>query len=396
MGNSSLQEALNFVNPISFADFEDGSYIHDPFSIGATVLQNLDTKGLDVSNAIDLALVAVPNQDSLGREYCSAQKIREQIYLLKQVSANIHFADFGNLKKGATFNETMFALKEFCSLLFQQGVRVVVIGGDKCLTLSLYKAMCDFKEKINISIVDSHIPLSGNTNDIYPNNYVDQISESNKNKIYNISFLGSQSYFVDHQQLARISELNYENYRLGFIRDFIEEVEPIFRDSDVVSMDLGAVRLIDAPGQKKGSPNGLYTEESCQLSKYAGISDRAMAFALFGYDVEMDNTMNITAMLAAQIIWYFIDGFCNRRIENPQEESPIFNKYLIPIDEIGFPIVFYKSNETDRWWLEINDPIKKKEKEEPGIIVSCSEMDYKKASRNEIPNRWWANFKKIE
>lgn len=395
MGNPNLQEALNFVNTISVNDFVDCSFINDPSSIGSTILQNLDTKGLDTNEPIDIAIIAVPEQGSSEKPYQSAQKIRENLYLLKQITAGLHLADFGNLKMGPSFNETMFALKEFCSLLSSQGTRVIALGPDKRFTLGLYKAMCDFEGGINVTIVDSHIPFSVYSDDIQTNNYIDQILDQKENKIYNLSFLGYQSYFVDQRQIAKISECNYEHYRLGYIRSCMEEIEPVFRDSDVASFDLGAIRLIDAPGQKKGSPNGLYTEEACQLARYAGISDRLRFFALFGYDASMDTNTEVTAMLSAQIIWYFIEGHSNRKKEIPQGDSQEFNKYLIPIDEFGFPIVFYKSNKSDRWWLEIDSSTKQGE-EAQKIIVACSESDYKKASRNEVPNRWWSNFKKIE
>ena len=67
---------------------------------------------------------------------------------------------------------------------------------------------------------------------------------------------------------------------------------------------------------------------------------------------------------------------------------------MVEVDEIGFPIVFYKSNRSKRWWIEVNNPHDEEEKK-VNVIVSCSEDDYLKACNNEIPDKWWLNLKKM-
>ena len=361
--------------------------------MGTSLIRHTDLKPFDFSQRADIVLVGAPDVSNTENPYGGAQKIREQFYQLNQISASHRLADFGNLKMGPNINETRFALKEFAALLFQSNVRLIVMGGNKQLTAGLFKAFNEFEPHVNLSIIDATIPFS-ETDQPDPNNYLDPIFLSDREKLFNLSVVGYQSYFVDQKQINRLTNEYFENYRLGVIRNSIEELEPVMRDSDCVCFNLESVRMVDAPGQHGCSPNGLYTEETCQLSRYAGMSDRLRAFALWGMVPEHD-LRHTTAMLSAQIIWYFIEGSIQRKHDFPMTKLSEYNNYIVTIDEIEYPIVFYKSNRSDRWWLEISTYTNLGEIANQ-LVVSCSEQDYLKASQNEIPDRWLTNFKKIE
>lgn len=393
MSKQLAAEILHFVTPLSLNDFEDCSYINKPRSMGASLIRHTDLKPFEFNHRVDIVLVGAPDVSNTENPYGGAQKIREQFYQLNQISTSHRIADFGNLKMGPNINETRFALKEFAALLFQSNVRLIVMGGDKQLTAGLFKAFNEFEPHVNLSIIDATIPIS-ETDQPDPNNYLDPIFVSDREKLFNLSTVGYQSYFVDQKQINCLTNDYFEHYRLGVIRNSIEELEPVMRDSDLVCFNLESVRMVDAPGQKSCSPNGLYTEETCQLSRYAGMSDRLRAFALWGMVPEHDHR-HTTAMLSAQIIWYFIEGSIQRKHDFPLTKLSEYNNYIVTIDEIEYPIVFYKSNRSDRWWLEISTYTNLGEIANQ-LVVSCSERDYLKASRNEIPDRWLTNFKKIE
>jgi formiminoglutamase len=113
---------------------------------------------------------------------------------------------------------------------------------------------------------------------------------------------------------------------------------------------------------------------------------------------EMDYTFDVnnqTVKLIAQMIWYYLEGFVNRKHEFPQATLEDCIKYIVEIDEIEIPIVFYRSNKTQRWWMEINNLPESMGGDKVNVTVSCTETDYFKACNNEIPDRWWINFKKL-
>jgi hypothetical protein len=48
------------------------------------------------------------------------------------------------------------------------------------------------------------------------------------------------------------------------------------RYSDVVAVDISAVRQGDAPANANPSPHGLYGEQLCQVARFAGMSDKTI------------------------------------------------------------------------------------------------------------------------
>jgi hypothetical protein len=54
------------------------------------------------------------------------------------------------------------------------------------------------------------------------------------------------------------------------------------------------------------------------------------------------------------------------------------------------PIIFLQEPESNRWWFEIGT--------NSGDVthIACSQEEYKKATENEIPDRWLKFIQKIE
>ena len=154
---------------------------------------------------------------------------------------------------------------------------------------------------------------------------------------------------------------------------------------------MSSIKQSDAPGNSTSSPNGFYGEEACQIAKYAGISDKVSSFGLYDLNPKFDRH-NQTTHLAAQIIWHFIEGFYQRKKDYPFTDIDNYQKFIVHLVKINHDLIFYKSNKTDRWWLEIHfikSLVNKK------LIVACSYEDYQMACNHEIPDRWWKIYQKI-
>jgi len=395
MGKDKLEEVLNFFDPVQLASFTDLPYLNDKGSIGYSIISNSDLKPISSADRFEIALIFIDQfkPDNDGCVSKTPQILREEIYKLKKVSAGLRMADLGNLRTGKNLNETQFVLQEVCSLLFHLKANVVIIGGSQSLTSANFRALKEFENDINLVHIDSKIDLSI-AEECYPDDsYLNQIIENDISHLYNISCIGHQSYFVDQKQINRLNELYFEHYRLGVVRDQIENVEPVLRDADLVSFDIGAVKACDAPARRDNSPNGFFSDEACRLARYAGISDRVRSFGIYEVDADLDINHQ-TSKLVAQMVWYYMEGFVNRKHEFPQASLDDCIKYIVEIDEIEIPIVFYKSNKTQRWWIEVNN-LPESAGNEVSVIASCSESDYFKACNNEIPDKWWINFKKL-
>ena len=146
---------------------------------------------------------------------------------------------------------------------------------------------------------------------------------------------------------------------------------------------MSSVRQSDAPGTISPSPNGFYGEEICLLARYAGISDNLLLFALFDMDPDVDFREQ-TAGLAAQVVWFFLEGFSQKQYETPflDIDNGRFTRYHVSVPDIEEDMIFIKSNFTDRWWVELTNTGNENK------FIACSHEDYLKANRGEVPERW--------
>ena len=146
-------------------------------------------------------------------------------------------------------------------------------------------------------------------------------------------------------------------------------------------------------GKFYGKNNGLTGEDSCKIMRYAGISDKLTATGVFEYNQSLDEN-NQTAKLVAQMIWYFLEGYKARKKElNPNVKDCV--KYTVAFDDGKNEIVFYKSNNSGRWWMGV--PFKREKKQSlQKYFVACSYQDYEKANHGEIPERWIKTLRKLD
>ena len=100
-------------------------------------------------------------------------------------------------------------------------------------------------------------------------------------------------------------------------------------------------------------------------------------------------------MLLAQMIWYFIEGFEGRKGDYPVATKSKYTKYHVAIEEGKHELLFYKSEFSGRWWMEVPFPADLKSKFVRHQMVPCSYMDYEKATIGVMPDRWWQTFQKL-
>jgi formiminoglutamase len=321
-----------------------------------------------------------PNTGSLK----SPDAIRGQLYKLSKIPGRAKIIDLGNMKQGVTFNDTLAGLTDILSFLIQENIFPVITGGSSALIPAIDRALSQLKIRYTLTAVDPRIDFSNERKEPDSFNYLNTILNNHKSTFNHYINIGYQTYLNDQQVINRFLKRRSELVRIGDVRQAIYLTEPLLRDSDVAIFDISAVRQSDAPGTFSPSPNGYYGEEICLLSRYAGISDKLKVFGLFDVNPEFD-IRSQTAGLAAQIIWFFLEGFSQKQYETPVlsiGNSGQFIKYHVRVTDLDDDLIFVKSNQTDRWWIEI--PSEKDQNQ----YVACSHEDYLKANRNEVPDRW--------
>jgi formiminoglutamase len=321
-----------------------------------------------------------PNTGSLK----GPDMIREQLYKLAKIPGRAKIIDIGNMKQGVSFNDTLAGLTDVLSFLISENIFPVIIGGSSALVPAIDRAVSQSQNNYTLTAVDPRIDYSNEKRDLNSFNYLNCIINNHKSRFSHYINIGFQTYLNDQQIINRFLKRRSELLRIGDVRQAIHLTEPLFRDSDVAIFDISAVRQSDAPGTISPSPNGFYGEEICLLSRYAGISDKLKIFGLFDVNPEFD-IRNQTTGLAAQIIWFFLEGFSQKQYETPVlniSNSGRFIKYHVRVTDLEDDLIFVKSNLTDRWWIELPSET------DQNLYVACSHEDYLKANRNEVPDRW--------
>jgi len=344
-----------------------------------------------------LVIVGV-KEDRLSDNLGSAQapdNIRNYLYSLYTPTGTNNIADLGNIEAGFTISDTFFALSSVVKELVKKNKTVIVLGGTQNLTYAVYKAFESLEQIVNITSIDSGFDLGNDDKNCTNHSYLSHIILHQPSFLFNFCNLGYQTYFIPQYELQLMDKLYFDAHRLGKCQSNIEEIEPLIRNADIVSFDISSVRRSDAPGTAQSTPNGFYGEEFCQISRYAGFSDKASVIGFYEVNPSLDNNEQ-TSFLTAEAVWYFIDGFFNRKEEIPISGSEDFNKYRIPLNNSPeHEVVFFKSKKTARWWMSVPFPPDKKLKFERHHLVPCSYQDYLMATNNELPDRWWQTYQKL-
>ena len=313
----------------------------------------------------------------------SPDAIREQLYQLNGFSSPFKIVDLGNVKSGKEFSDTVAAVRMVAEELHSLGIPILILGGNQSFTIPLLAGI-DKNDAI-LSVVDDRID-----NLSQKDTTLDDVFLNNLSRETIVNVMAVQSFFVSPESKETYSEeFKGVLFTLGEIRNGIKEVEPYLRETDLVSFDFGSLKLCEAPGQVRNSPNGLTGEEACQLAWYAGISPNPGWFSLFGYSPEKDPNRN-GAMMAAQIAWYYLNGKSRKIDEIPQDEAIDFLHFVVPVEGIPDPVTFLKHPVSKRWWIEVPSP----DCDLFPLRVPCSKRDYRQACKNEIPERWWSSFNK--
>lgn len=379
--------------------FEQIDLSQGDFSMGYDASQFAESitifKGNENVLEYDIALIGVSDdRNAFNNEGCglAPNHVRAHLYRLTALGSNT-IIDLGNLRSGATQDDTYFALSGILEELIKNNVIPIIIGGSQDLTYANFLAYKNLEQAVNIVGVDSRIDL-GQSEELNSSNFLTKILLHQPNFLFNYSNIGYQNYFVSKEKIDLISELYFDAYRLGWAQHNMQEIEPIVRNADIMTFDVSAIRQSEAPGNKNASPNGFYGEQACQICRYAGLSDKLTSIGFYEVNPEMDRGEQ-TSHLLAQMIWYFIDGVNNRKKEFPVGSRKNYLKYRVTLQEGDKEILFYKSDKSERWWMDVPYPSHDKIKYERHLLVPCSYNDYKTACEDEVPDRWWGTFNKL-
>ena len=296
----------------------------------------------------------------LGLEEEAMLAIRDALYDLSGAFPQLKLADIGNLRK----TDLNFITPVFKELL-EGDLMPIILGGKPDWTKAMLNAYFQTKvAAVHWLAINDRIRLE---------------------KGYQTTFytlLGGQAHHTYRSEKQRLEKKGWDYISLGQVRSDMKEVEPSIRDADLITIHLAAMKYTETPSQLNPSPSGFFLEEACQLARYAGMSDKLTAFGITGFNLAATDLQ--TAQSIAQMIWYFLDGFCSRKQDYPVSTSNLV-QYVVHLKEQDLHLAFWKSLKSGRWWFQLN---------EHQHLIPCSYQDYKQASRGELSDRLLNNLER--
>ena len=361
--------------------------LNDVNSVGKSITIN----SYNVPDVEDFDIAIIGVTDVRGTKYKGDLEkapffIRSKLYDLKKGIGSYHIIDLGNLRKGINYEDTSARLSEVSHYLISKNILPLIIGGTHDLMLSQYQAYESFEKLISCLNVDAIINLNDSTVTALNERFLYDIFTKNPNYLFNYIHLADQGYLNDQNTLDTLDTLFFDHIRLGVVKDNLHEMEPFIREADMLSFDIGAIQKQYCPGNPISQVFGLSGEEACQLTWYSGLNAKMSSVGIYEYYPQYDDESFKTASVIATMLWYFIEGFYNRKNEKGFGSSD-YLKYEISLDKEPQSIIFYKSKMTEKWWMEVPYP-KEYHKFARNAIVPCNYSDYTAANKGEVPERW--------
>lgn len=329
--------------------------------------------------------------DYMG-ESVSFDVLRKELYSLYPGNWMYKIIDLGDVEKGATVEDSYFAVKTVVEALLKRNIIPLLLGGSQDLLYAQYRAYDVLDEMVNLVNVDSKFDVGDAEAPISNHSYVGKIIVEQPYNLFNYSTLGYQSFFNPPEEISLMEKLYFDAYRLGEVTTDITVVEPIMRNADIVTLDVTAIKSSEISYKNNTSPNGFDGREICAIARYAGISNQVSSFGI--YELNASNENKSAAMLVAQIIWYFIEGVNFRISDDDFDDEKRYSTYNVPVDDTT--LLFKKCNKTGRWWIELPFFLNVNNKLKRRTLLPCTYGEYLSACNQEIPERWYKARRKNE
>src|SRR5450432_2609918 len=200
----------DFLSPVNLAELSDDQLYQDG-QIGKSI-DVYDNKFPDIFDA-DIVLVGCSEQRGAGKNnhpaVTAADAVRRQFYQLYYWHTDLKLADIGNIKTGATLQDSYAAVKTVLSELLNEKKTIILIGGSHDLTLPQYEAYCQNKQIIEVSCIDALIDLNISSS-LRSDNFLMELLTSEPNYVRHYNHIGFQSFYVHPSMLETMDKLRFD------------------------------------------------------------------------------------------------------------------------------------------------------------------------------------------
>ena len=337
------------------------------------------------------ALISVPEFRGANNPNNPISAFRSLFYRLHpEANWKLPIYDLGTIEPGASIQDTYFALANVVSELVKNQIIPIVVGGSQDLTMAMYQGYEKLEQLVNTCAIDRSIDIGSTEDTLHSKNYLGHMLVQRPCYLFNHAVIGLQQPYAPAAEFELFEKLFFDTCRLGEFNQDFRLAEPHLRNADIISFDLQAIKAADL-GTTTGAPNGFTAAQFCQVCKYAGISDKVTSIGFF----TEDTLGQVGTTLLAEGIWYFLQGYFARVGDFPFGSKADYTKFTVFMDEVSRELIFYKSNKSARWWMEVPYPPQSGSRFERHHMVPCNKSDYDNAMKNELPDLWWKTYQKL-
>jgi arginase family enzyme len=336
----------------------------------------------------EVVIIGVPeSRNSTDNKGCeqAPDAIRAYLYALSAFGDPSLIGDAGNIR-GNSLNDRYQALQEAITYFNGRGVVVLLLGGTQDLTVSMVKGVLQLNPErpVNLAVGDAMLDLDPQGDDFSSRSWLSYLVKEFNHRIDDLVVFGTQKYLISNKQEKFLKERFFEMVRLGELRgEAVAQVEIPLRDAQIVSLDFRMIKGQPQFASGIDSPHGLEPYDACRVMRYCGLSDEVRVAGIF--EVPAEGGLKANFVLAAEMAWHFVDGFYGRFKDSPDENSDRYKKYVVPVEGMDEPLLFFRNTGNERWWFKAPLGVSKN-------IIACSREDYRQSLRNEIPGKWWRLF----
>jgi hypothetical protein len=319
-------------------------------------------------SSIDIAIVGLNeyrNSDEISDESLNLENFRREFYSLFYGNWSANILDLGDVISGKSFSDTYYAVNSIHQDLINQNIVVIFIGGGQDFTFPLYQSLSKKHNKVNISSVDNKFDFGKIKKQFSSSSYMSKIIMDKKNSLNHFCNLGYQTFLNSQEEIDLLNKFNFESHRLGEITENIKIVEPVLRETNLLTVDFKSIKSSELNFVHNYS-NGFESSQFCSVLRYAGMSNSINSVGLFEL---LDSS--ISSALLSQSIWYFIEGYCLRIKEDPNSSN--FKGYTYNVFCEGTNLKFYNSELSQKWWVEFINEIETKN---ISSLLPCNKRDY--------------------
>ncbi len=340
----------------------------------------------------DIVILGVKEE---GKKQSMAQAVRPFLYSLSLPHENLALADLGDLKLKDSPEATYDVLAYVLEQLKAAGKTVMLLSDSPEASYAQYLSFASQENWINYVHIGHQFHLHEPDTAPPHKTFNRQIFLHEPNCLFSYTNLGFQRYFVGEEEIEGLRDLHFNYRRYGELADKLALAEPYLREAQMLSFEMSAIRQTACPAALMPSPGGFSALEACQLARYAGNSPQLHSSCFNGLSLDRDLNGQSVHLLAT-MMWYFMEGFYHRPKNIQPTDLKQLRRYNVQLRAAIEQINFYYDAANQHWWMEVSLPNEIGKTHPKSRLIACSEDDYQTARHDEIPERWWKTFHKLE